>query len=584
MRSGSWLVVGVLLLAALGGGPAGAVPAQPIVLRAEVFGARGDGRTDDGPAVLRMLDAAAGAKGPVRVQFSGGGRYYLKSGRGRYAFPLEGFRDLTLDGGGSLFLIDSEQRFLTLTHSRNVSVRNLKVDTVPLPFAEGTVTALDRASGALDIRLDPGVTPPPPGGPTHADGEQAFFGSLWSPGPYGKQGTGGAYWVRHNFEVREIRHTADSRVVRVLSTPGDPIFSAIRPGEWRFSIPVPGIAHRYGPGESCRIAECSDITFENVELWSAPWFAFGISGNRGRVTMRRVAVLPKPGSGRIASSWRDAFHVKNNRAKLLFEECVVQGSGDDAFNIASHTSTVGSVGSGGQISLSQNFPLGIAAMEAGDTLRFYSPSRGVMLGRARIAHVVASGGGPNSAPLFTVELAAPIAGIEAGKALVWNEESSNPDTTLRGCRMDTSCRFRSPVTLEACQFNALAWFTGDEIEGPVPYRVAVRRCQFRLGQGNPDLVFVLDAPAALPGAVRDPAIDGVELTKNRFWGDCLLADAADVTLTANAFEDARRSISLRDVRRVSLRGNTRAGRPIQGAGDLRGLAPADAAQLTFRPR
>lgn len=533
------------------------------VLRAQQFGARGDGTTDDGRAVLRMLDAAAKIPTPVRLQFAPGRSYFLKSGRRRYAFLIDGAKNLTLDGGGSLFLVDSQQRFLKLTRSRNVTVRNFKVDYVPLPFADGTVVAKDKAAGTIDVRIDDAEALPPLGGATHVDGEQAYFGALWHRGPYGDQGSGGPYWVRNNFDVEDVRAGTASRVVRIQSKPNDGVFDAIEPGQWRFSVPVRGIAHRYGPGESFGLSDNRDLTLENIELWSAPWFAFGINGCRGRVVVRHVSVRPKPGTARSASAWRDGFHVKNNRAGLLFEDCTVQGNSDDAFNIAGHTSTVREIISPTRITVSQNYPLGVAAMEPGDALVFYSPRRGALAGRAHIVKADPPNNAQERAPLFTLDLDAPLEGLEAGKTLVWNEQSSNPDTVLRRCRMDTSCRFRSPVTIDGCQINALAWFTGDEIEAPLPSNVTVRNSVLRLGQGNPSIVMALGGPHLDGHGPTEPVIPNVRFEHNRVWGDFVLSDAENVVLVNNAFEATDSAIVFNDVRNVTLRGNTHAGKAIE---------------------
>jgi hypothetical protein len=528
---------------------------KPIILHAAQFGAQGDGKADDGPAVQRMLAKAAGCAGPVTLQFESRKRYFLKTGRNRYGFWINGAAGLTLDGGGSVFLIDSEQRFLSLTRSSRVVVRNFKVDYRPLPFADGLVIATDKPAGTIDVSIDEGEALPPPGGPTHEDGEQAYFGSLWRPGVYEQEGTGGAYRVRNNVDVHDVRDPgtigAFRRVVRVQSNPNDPVFDLITPGVSCFSVPVRGIAHRYGSGETVRITANRDVTLENIEIWSAPWMAFVISENRGSVLVRRAAVRPPPGTTRINSSWRDAFHVKNNRASLLFEDCIVQGTGDDAFNIASHTSTVRELLSPTRIRISQNFPLSVAAMEPGDTLVFYSSSRGAVLGRAGIVRSDPPAGRFDRAPVFTIDLDAPVPGLAAGNTLLWNIQSSNPNTLLRRCRMDTSCRFRSPVTISGCRINALAWFTGDEIEAPIPGDIEVSDTQFRLGQGNPDLVLVVDGPHLEGHGPTEPVIDHVLFRHNRIWGDVSIGDADHVVLDGNLFADNWRHVTFHNVRHLT---------------------------------
>ena len=586
MRSSLFVMLCILAGAGLfGSSPAQAAPRStaplgttqtttilPKKLQAQDFGVKGDGVTDDGPAVLRMLDAAARAGGTVTLQFAPRRSYFLKTGRDGYALALDGAHDLVLDGGDSLFLIDSSQRFLKLTHSRNVTVRGFKVDYVPLPFADGTVVAKDKAKGTLDVHIDADQALPPSGGPTHEADEQAFFGALWAPGPYSTQGAGGAYWMRHNLDVRNVSAASPSRVVRVESNPGASVFDEVVVGKWRFSVPVRGIAHRYGAGETCRLVNNAGITLENLEIWSAPWFAFGITDNRVRVTLRRVNVRPKPDTQRNASSWRDAFHAKNNRASLRWEECTVQGSGDDAFNIATHTSTVFQVVTPTQIKLSQNYPLGVASMEVGDTLGFYDPVKGALLGRAKITKVDPANFAGDKAPLFTLDLDAPVAGLARGTTLAWNETSGNPHNVLYRCRMDTSCRFRSPVLLDTCQVNALAWFTGDEIESPLPSNSKIVDSQFRLGQGNTSQVIVMGGMYLEGHGPTHNVLANIIFNHNRVWGGVTLNDIKGLTITDNDFADAKRMVSLSNVADVIFRGNSHGGLPVEDTGDMMGHA------------
>ena len=312
------------------------------ILRARDFDAVGDGKTDDGGAVQKMLDAAAKTSGAVRLQFEAKKTYFLATGRERYAFLLDGARDLTIDGGGSIFLIDAQHRFLKLTNSQRIVVKNLKVDYAPLPFADGTIIAKDKSAGTLDVRINADMALPPLGGATHEDGEQVYFGVLWHDGVYAKNGA--PYVASEFFRIDEVRvafpGSLQKRIVRVVgSEQNAAIFDLIKVGSWRISVPVRGIAHRFGPGASCEIGGNRDVTFQGVEIWSAPWFAFNVHDNEGEVTFLRTHVRPKPGTTRLTSSWRDGFHVKNNRAHLLWDGCILQGMNDDAFNIATHTWT-----------------------------------------------------------------------------------------------------------------------------------------------------------------------------------------------------------------------------------------------------
>ncbi len=226
------------------------------MVKAADLGVRADGVTDDGPAIERMLAAAGSVTGPVRLVFPAGRRIRVATAPERYAFRFEGVTDLTLDGGGSTFLLGPDARFLRLRGSRRITVRRLQVDFDPLPFGDGTVAAVNAEGRYLDVVVGAGEAARLQGGPTRQDGEQALFAMLWHPGAYGLLGR--HYWV----ERMEPGPAAST--VRVFTGGKFREFGDIRHGEWRISLPVPGIAHRYGPGGCLDIFDNDTVTFEDV--------------------------------------------------------------------------------------------------------------------------------------------------------------------------------------------------------------------------------------------------------------------------------------------------------------------------------
>jgi hypothetical protein len=529
---------------------------EPQVFEAAKFGVVGDGIHDDGPAVLGMLDAAMRTGQPAVLRFEKGKNHFIKTGRERYALPIEGAGNLTIDGGGSRFTIDSSIRFLRLENSKHVIVRNLQVDYSPLPFADGVVVAKDPAAGTIDVKVEDSFELPTPGGPTKTDGEQAFFAVLWHPGAYSEPAD--PYFTRDHFFIQEIREAGPDRIVRLVASDKNiaRLIHSIELNKWRCSIPVRGIAHCFGPGPNILIEKCADVTFGNVEVWSAPWFAFTVIDNDGSLVFENVNIRPKPGTRRMTSSWRDGFHIKNNAASLLWDGCTLQGMNDDAFNISCHTSRIRKILTPTRIQISQNFPLGIARMRPGDTLRFYHTGRGVDPGSARIVTAA------YEKPVFTLELDKEIPGLEAGKTLVWNETTANPKSLIRNCRVDVSSRFRSGVTIEKCDFRAFCWFTGDEIETPLPSKVIVRNSSFRTGQGNPSLAISVGGPHFDGHGPTEPVMRDYRFENNRIAGDFSLTDVRNASLEDNTFTDPKRAIRFHNVADVTLRRNTRGGRPI----------------------
>ncbi len=523
------------------------------VIDAVEFGLRADGVADDGPVIQRMLEEAARAGGPVRLAFPSGRTIRIATAPERYAFRFDGASRVSVDGGGSTFLLSPAVRFLRMRDSRSMAFRRLQIDFDPLPFADATVAAVRPRERCLDVRPMAWVAAPPLGGPTKEDGEQAFFGMLWYPGPYGP--------VSRHYWIERIERGPEPGTLRVRAGDDFREFDDIRAGEWTIRLPVPGIAHRYGPGGCLDLFDNDTVAFEEVELWSAPWFGFRVFRNAGEVAFRRVHIRPKPGSGRLTSTWRDGFHVKGNRGKLLWEDCVLGGMNDDAFNISTHGSRVKKVSSPTEIVVQQAYPLNPMPWHEGATLSAADFDARTLLGRARIVKVTPSGpareigGRPAAAPV-TLALEKPIEGLKAG-SMVWEPESSNPDTTLRRCRIEKSCRLQSPVTLEGCEVTAFLWFYGEGVEGPFPSRVVVRDCVLRRGRGNPRLAVSFTGRAR--GAGGPSAVHDVAFERNRVWGGFSMTGVDDARVGGNEFLEAGAAVRIEDCRNL-VRGETGDGR------------------------
>ena len=542
-------------------------------LNAADFGLVADGVTDDGPAIARMLRAAAdlGKETPVILRFPEGARIYAQPSPDRYLFRLEGFKEAAIQGGGSVFSLHPDLRFLSASRCMDLKVEDLKVETSPAPTIEAVIVSMNEDGSELTVRLDEPHRGQELGGPTGVDGEQLFFGMIWIPGA--QTGTG-----HHHHYILEASRPLEGEAALVQVSGRDPLPEGMRrhiePGRTKISLPVPGVAHRHGPGAMMFIDRCVDVQVEDVEIWSAPWFAYQVFRSSGNLVFRRAHIRPEPGSGRITSTWRDGFHVKGNTGNILFEDCILEGMNDDSFNISTHNWRVTRVLDERHFKVSQKFPILIMPLQAGGMLQALSADGQRRLGQSRITKInglpaedpaFASGEGYDHPPAPDLEIfvETPIPALETG-SILWDATTANPSVTIRGCKIRNACRFQSAVILEGCDIAALVWLYGEDVEGPMPSGSILRNNVFRRGRGNPHLALAIHgalrvapppAQRIVPAREAEFPLTDITLENNRFYGGLEADRVHGLVLTGNTFADGLGTSRITDCPDVKLTGN-----------------------------
>ena len=118
-----------------------------VVLNAADFGVKGDGVTDDGPAIGKAVEAAIAQKATLR--FEAGKTYYIAStdrnanGFGS-PFAMNGADGVTVDGNGSVFRFAPGISYFAIVSSADVRLCNMKFDLSVSPYLVGTVKAVDK--------------------------------------------------------------------------------------------------------------------------------------------------------------------------------------------------------------------------------------------------------------------------------------------------------------------------------------------------------------------------------------------------------------------------------------------------------
>lgn len=515
----------------------GAVAGHAADLRATDYGANCDGKTDDGPAILKMVEAARAMKGkPVRLVFPRDSVIHAATGKDRYLFPLQHTENITIEGNGATFLLDPHIRMMDLDYAKKPVIKNLNVDYTVTMFIDSVIEKVDPKGAFLDVKvLVPGEEKNL-GGPTKEDGEQWFGGFVWCEnGKHMKAAT--------HYAVKDARVLGEGRA-RVFfggKTIPNQIKGGIKVGKTRFSIPRPGVAHRHGPGPLFNIHNTVDGHFENIAVWGAPWFTYSVYRCEGACKFINVDVVPKPGTNRLMAGCRDAFHVTGNRAKLLFDGCDTAGLGDDDYNFCILSSRIQQVVSPTKLVIKQKFPIQYNPMRVGETLMVMN-SENQIIGSATIAAYdekphkdgtkIIPGG--RYCPPVTITLKTPIKGL-AKDLHVWSKEAANPDTTMKNCTATFSIRMQTSITVKNCKltcYNVAYGFSPrtKHVEGPGPEFLKIINSEFRVGRGSGMVI-----QSGGKGPFESTRVQSVHIENSTFHAPLRIDKARSVMLLNNEF-------------------------------------------------
>jgi hypothetical protein len=429
--------------------------------RVETYGAKGDGKTDDGLAFERLLDAVRQQGGDSVIDLAPGKTYRIV-GATRHQWPQDGSISYVLDlpshtkllGNGAELLLAPDRRAVWLVGVDDVAVCDVDIDYSPLPFAQGTVKTI-RDITTIDVEIDQeyaaqefallAMSDPPPNPP--------FFGKV--------KLVDGTFVNIYIFRILPT----DPHTVRVTAIDDKQFSGLVTGGNERVVLPVFTVGQR--DPDTFHVYNSAGVTFQNVRLFSAPLMATAVRQNIGPVSFLGVKIMTRPGTNRLISSWRDAFHVTDNRAPALFDSCYIDSPQDDGFNVCSLWSTITKVVPDQENVIEIALTGDTLLPEKGDTLELCAADGGV-LGTVTVTS--------SDTATCRLGLARDIPGLAVGQRVI-SINASNPGTTIRNTRIvGTSLRLRSPgITFEGNDVDGgLTWIYADDVEGPVPRDVILR--------------------------------------------------------------------------------------------------------------
>lgn len=311
-------------------------------IRVADFGALGNGKHDDGPALVAAFQAAKDDGVESRVVLEKKIYRLGDDPTAWHCLSLIDHENLIIDGNGATLICGEASLAFHIKGGRNITLRGMTFDTERPSFSQGEVIAFDN-SGSLDVKISDGYPEPP---------DEAFLQA----NKYEAHGGGGRHMIvfENGGAARNTRMGNDHLYIRnitrlspgvfrfhikedyVPSMKGIAVGNGITYGLNKVQLPSAVVAAKnqsasiYGQIAADHV---ENITFEKLDFFVSLNGGIRVSDMHGDVTLRQVRMIRKPGSGHFLSMPSDALHLMNIRGKLLIENCHIEAPGDDCLNV-----------------------------------------------------------------------------------------------------------------------------------------------------------------------------------------------------------------------------------------------------------
>ncbi|WP_236624917.1 sulfatase-like hydrolase/transferase [Rhodopirellula sp. SWK7] len=247
------------------------------------------------------------------------------NGLKRFGFPLFDCENITIDGGGSLFLFHGRMVPVTIERTRGATLKNFTIDWVRSFHAEMTVVERDEADKSFVVETEPEKYP------YTIAGGKILFQRYGQDDPIGSNMVFDPETRSPIYETNQ--YSVNSKRAKVTAT-----------GRNRFRIengvkrapPIGSVLVAYGVHPTSRLCQAihvtnsADVVIENVTIHDAGGMGL-IVERTDNVTLDHLVVTST--DDRIVSTRADATHFIGCKGTIKLENCLFEHMLDDGINV-----------------------------------------------------------------------------------------------------------------------------------------------------------------------------------------------------------------------------------------------------------
>ena len=438
-----------------------------MVFTVEEFGAKGDGKTDDGAAVNDAVVQAAKYTSKhdgktAEIRFKANKTYILKNQNFEgancgYNIYVSNAKNLKIIGNNTTITGSNDKGYLRLEGCTGVTVQGLNFTLNRDVACRAEVVSRNEKTVVFTV----------PKWYSECVSKYKLPNYAFAVPDNGGRG-------QTAIDTIEKINNTTVKIVFKNYTGYANAYGAMNAGTYVF-LPTPGYSHE---GNGFRIANNTTVTLKDIKVWNNKQFVFNILNNTKEVKFDNVYLGTKTDNSCETVSWRDIVHAKDNRGKLTFNNCVFKGAHDDVFNLSNTMLRVDAVkktGSGTELTVyGLDYSGAYMPFFVGDTVVGLNETTGKYYGETKVVKAV-SGNKIVVKGKYDIDVG----------AYIYFKEYANPDTTITGGEYSGSFRIRSSGTkITGTRFNVMFMYTSFEYsEGPIPSDILYKGCSF--GPINP---------------------------------------------------------------------------------------------------
>ncbi|TLX75620.1 hypothetical protein E9993_08660 [Labilibacter sediminis] len=329
------------------------------------YGAIANDGLDDTQGITNAINAAkalSSVSNPVRVLFDANGAYDLHPATGStHSISIRDVKYIVLDGQkAEIFIHNPQVGFMDLLRCENFIVQDLYIDYAVLPFTQGKVTATNPSNNTFDVEIDDGF---PLLSESHFTTSTEKWGMLKETDGSLKRGVDNLFPYRGWTQLQ-------GNTFRVTQ-PNASYINQIDIGDYFVQIA------RNNGKTIFKTNNGKNITYLNITSYASPAGSYS-AFNHYEWSIINCKIIPK--AGRVHSANADCVHISGSFMGPWIEGCRFEAFSDDAVNMKYAHRKIISIQSTTKLTV-------LYSLFVGDTVSFYNPREGELLGRVEVTSV-----------------------------------------------------------------------------------------------------------------------------------------------------------------------------------------------------